>query len=60
MVKCKWASTVCPWGKLGTGMVLRGQGSIIDPGSPRDFFFFFLGLHLQPIGVPRLGVESEL
>ena len=24
------------------------------------FFFFFLGLHLQPMEVSRLGVESEL
>ena len=23
-------------------------------------FFFFLGLHLQPMEVPKLGVESEL
>ena len=25
-----------------------------------DFFFFFLGLHMRHIDVPRLGVESEL
>ena len=31
------------------------------PGQGRaDTFFFFLGLHLEQMDVPRLGVESEL
>ena len=28
--------------------------------SPQVFFFFFLGMHLQHMKVPGLGVESEL
>ena len=30
------------------------------PFSSHFFFFLFLGPHLQPMEVPRLGVESEL
>ena len=29
-------------------------------GACSSFFFFFLGPHLQPMEVPRLGVDSEL
>ena len=37
-----------------------GQGSNLHHNSDNTASFFFLGLHLQHMEVPRLGVESEL
>ena len=43
------------WGVGVSTVLLPSQGPLL-----KSYFFFFLGLHLWHIEVPRLGVKSEL